>query len=97
MIIYKSLYKSLQIIPSITINNKNSQNDHYQLCYDVDFSEKCGRPGAGGVGLKIRTHADKGRGKNGQKFAAVLYGWPLMQIAISKYPVYLLTLHFYFK
>lgn len=29
-------------------------------------------------GLKIRTHADEGGGgKNGQKFADFVYGWPL--------------------
>ena len=34
----------------------------------------------GGEGsLKIWTHADKGEGgKNGQKFADVLYKWPLI-------------------
>ena len=59
MIIYKSLYKllnkSLRIIRPITKNNKNSQK--WSLCYDVDFSKKCGRPGKGG--LKIRVYADK--------------------------------------
>ena len=38
------------------------------------FQKKCGRPRGG---RKIRTHADKGGKKNGQKFADILYGWPL--------------------
>ena len=50
MIIYKSLYKSLnrslQIIRSMTIKTKNSQK--LSLCYDVDFQKKFGRPGGGG-------------------------------------------------
>ena len=33
---------------------------------------------SGGGGLQIRKHADKGEGgKNGHKFADVLYGWTL--------------------
>ena len=40
---------------------------------NVDFSKKMRGEG----GLKIRTHADN-CDKNGQKFADVLYGWPLL-------------------
>ena len=38
MITYKSLNNSLQIIRSITMNNKKFQK--LSLCYDVDFPEK---------------------------------------------------------
>ena len=38
------------------------------MTYDVDFSKKCMRPGEGV--------------KNRQKFADVLYGWPLYYIKI---------------
>ena len=86
MMIYKSLYKSLnsslQMIRSITINNTNSQK--WSLCYDVDFSKK-NADVRGEWGLKIRKHADKGEGgvKNGQKFADVLYEWPLRCLIYS--------------
>ena len=84
----QSVAMKLQIILSITLYNENSQKS--SLCYDVDFSKKCGRPGPGG--LKIRTHADKGEGvKNGQTFSDVLYGWPLIFI-ISIILVYYLYL-----
>ena len=70
MIIYKplhkSLNKSLQIIRSITINNKNSQK--LSLCYDVDFflnanvrgegwsenSDTCGQEGRVKMGKNLR-------------------------------------------
>ena len=71
MIINKSLYKLLQIIRSIAINNKNSQK--LSLCYDVDFFKM---QTSGGGGLNIRTRGVK----NGQKIGDVLYGWPLMHV-----------------
>ena len=44
MLIYNPLNKSLQIIWSITINNKNLRK--LSLYCDVDFStKKCGHPG----------------------------------------------------
>ena len=60
------------MIRSITINNlKNHKNYHYAMLL---IFKKSRRPAGG---LKIRTHADKwGGGKNGQKFADVLHGWP---------------------
>ena len=66
MIIYKSLYKpaSLQIIRSITINNKNLQK--LSLCYDVDFF-KCGRPEGGAESENLDTYGYGGGGKRWAK------------------------------
>ena len=45
---------------------------------EENYFQKCGRPGEGGQ--QIRTLADEGGvgGQKWQKFADVLYGWPLM-------------------
>ena len=40
---------------TVAMNNENSQK--WWLCYDVDFSKKCGRPGGKGS-----ENADKGEG-----------------------------------
>ena len=78
-------YKSLQIIWSITINNKNSQK--WLLCHDdnVDFSQKCGRPG--GRGSENSDTCWQGGGKKGQKFADVFYHlWMVPKILFE--PIY---------
>ena len=70
--VYKSLIKSLRINRSIRIDNKNSQK--LSLCLMLILQQKMQTSGGGC--LKIRTHADKGGGKNKQEFADVLCGWP---------------------
>ena len=58
MIIYKSLYKSLnkslQINRPITKNNKNPQNDHYAMM--LIFQKNYGRPGEGGLIIHLHSH-----------------------------------------
>ena len=75
--IYKSLYKSpnwsLQIIRPITIDNKNSQKDHYAICYELWFWLFKNYVAVREVGgLKIRTTCGQGGRGDGQKFVDVL-------------------------
>ena len=81
MIMYKSLNKSLQIIRSITMNNKKfTKNYHYAIM--SIFQKNCGHPG-GGESEYSDTCGQEGEGViNGQNLRTLFIDGPFAQLMI---------------